>query len=290
MAGPEKWTEDLIAQRVKDGRGQGEGENYSPWLFVQEFSSKGTQTRIPSVKLKRTIHTFSYLERWLFLYTEFQQNFFDFQEQFPMERAVTLGVAKTLGIRHSRYPVTQVPVVMTMDAVVTTKGATGPDGKAVGLSVAAWDVKPARQLLKPRVVAKLSLHKAYCAHRGIPHYIFTENSISRDVIRNIDWIRMSLPKDGELVVVPGLFTWRPDQMLEELATRRSNPRSTPSITDFCAQYDVANKLERGTGIRILKQLLWDHRVQVNMNAKWIEREPIARPAAGWNTGLLRKAA
>lgn len=280
MAGPKNWTEELIAQRVKDGRGLGAGTTYSPWLLVQEFSSKGTQTRVPSAKLKRTIHTFSYLERALFLYMEFQSDFGGYQEQFPMDRSITLGAAQTLNIKHPRYPRSRVPVVMTLDAVVTMRRK---DERA---RVGAWDVKPARQLEKKRVAEKLSLHKAYCAHIGIPHYIFTENSISRDVIRNIDWIRMSLPKDGELAGVPGIFTWHPDQMLELLATCRK----TISITLFCAQYDFANKLEPGSGLRILKMLLWEHRVQVNMNAQWIEREPIPRPAPNWNTDLMRKAA
>jgi hypothetical protein len=280
MAGPQIWTEELIAQRVKNGRGIGEGANYSPWLLVQEFSSTGTQTRIPSAKLKRTIHTFSYLERALFLYTEFQSNFEGYQEQFPMERSITLGAAQTLNIKHPRYPRTSVPVVMTLDAVVTMRG---DDGRA---RVGAWDVKPARQLGKKRVAEKLSLHKAYCAHSGISHNIFTENSISKDVIRNIDWIRMSLPRDGELASVEGIFTWHPDQMLEQLATSRK----TPDVSIFCAQYDFLNHLESGTGLRIFKMLLWQHRVRVNLDAKWIEREPIPRPAPGWKSGLLRKAA
>ena len=64
---------------------------YLPWLYVQEFSSKGTQTRIPGVKVRRTVHTFSYLERALFLYLEFQDNFLGFHEQSPMDRRITLA-------------------------------------------------------------------------------------------------------------------------------------------------------------------------------------------------------
>jgi hypothetical protein len=169
---------------------------------------------------------------------------------------------------------------MTLDAVATMRDANGKD------RIAAWDVKPARQLEKSRIAEKLSLHKAYCAHRGISHYLFTENSVSRNVVRNIDWIRMCLPKNGEQALVPGIFTWHPDQMLEQLATCR---KST-TISHFCSQYDFANKLERGTGLRILKLLMWGHRVAINLDAQWIEREPIPRPALGWKSGPLRKAA
>lgn len=280
MAGPQKWTEEIIAQRVKDGRGRGEGVAYSPWLFVQEFSSKGTQTRVPGFKVKRTVHTFSYLERALFLNLEFLANFGYFQEQYPMDRAVTLGAAQALGIKHPTYPRSRIPVVMTMDALVGMKDATGQ------ISMAGWDVKPSSQLLKPRVAEKLSLHKAYCAHIGIPHYLFTEKSISRDVTRNIDWVRMSLPKDGELETVPGIFTWRTDQMLEQVA----KAKSTTSISKFCGQYDFVNRLEPGTGLRVFKMLLWGHRLQMNMDVKWIEREPLSRLKKGLVVSRERKAA
>lgn len=281
MAGPHTWTEELIAQRVKDGRGQGVGEGWLPWMYVQEFSSKGTQTRIPGAKVKRTVHTFSYLERALFLFLEFQENFLGFDEQWPMDRRITLGAAASLKIRHPRYPKTAIPVVMTLDGVARMRDEAGE------VRMAGWDVKPSRQLLKKRVAEKLSLHKAYCAHVGMPHYLFTENSVSRNVIRNIDWIRMSLPKDGELELVPGLFTSHPLDMLEQLAACRTRP----TITHFCAQYDAANHLERGTGLRIMKLLLWHHRVKVDMAAQWIEREPIPRPVSATRASApSRKAA
>lgn len=281
MAGPQNWTEELVQQRLKDGRGTGAREGFSPWLKVQEFSSRGNQTRIPSLKLKRTIHTFSYLERALYLVKEFEANFWDFNEQRAMDRAVTLGYAKALGINHPRYPRTKVPIVMTLDAVTTE---IDPDGV---ISVSAWDVKPLRHLSNPRVLAKLSLHKAYCAHVGMPHYIFTEASVPRNVVRNIDYLRMSLPRDGEIEVTPGLLTWRQDEFLEDLFKCRTRP----AITHFCSQYDQANKVEPGTGLRLFKILAWQRRLHVNLEAKWLEQQPIPRRADGAAPlEILRRAA
>jgi hypothetical protein len=281
MAGPQKWTEQLVQLRLKDGRGTGTLEGFSPWMYVQEFSSRGTQTRIPSVKLRRVIHTFSYLERALFLVKEFEANFWDFNEQRAMDRAITQGFAKSLGIRHPRYPKSNVPIVMTLDAVTTE---IDPDGV---ISVAGWDVKPLRALSNSRVLAKLSLHKAYCAHVGMPHYIFTETSVPRNVVRNIDYLRMALPRDGEIEVTPGLLTWRQDEFLEDLFKCRTRP----SISHFCARYDAGNKLEPGTGLRLFKLLAWKRRVQLDLDVKWLEQQPIPR----WNDAvaplqLLRRAA
>ena len=280
MAGPKVWTEELIAARVKAGRGSGVGAAYTPWLYVQEFSSHGTQTRVPSPKISRTVHTFSYLERALFLWQEFQPEVLDWNEQRPMDRSITLGYAKQLRIPHPRYPVTRIPIVMTLDAIGTTVDADG------AMHMTAWDVKPLRKLQDKRVLAKLSLHRAYCAHVGIPHLLFTEASLPPYVARNIDWIRSALPKEGEIEVVPGLFSWHLDQLQHDLAACRTRP----SISHFCERYDLGNKVEPGTGLRIFKMLLWQHRVSVELSLKWIERQPIPRAQQHTAAQPLRRAA
>lgn len=280
MAGPKVWTEELIAERVKAGRGSGTGANFSPWLYVQEFSSRGTQTRVPGFKVKRTVHTFSYLERGFFLVAEFLPNFLDWNEQRPMDRRITLGAAAKLGIRHPIYPRTRVPVVMTLDAVHSMVDLDG----VVGL--AALDFKPQRRLNDERTLAKLSLHRAYCSHHAIPHGLYTENSVSWQVVRNIDWVRMALPKDGETEAVPGLFTLHLNQFEEDLLACRKRP----SVSQFCMQYDQAHQVELGTGLRLFKLLVWNHRVSVNLDAKRLERELIPRRGEYIPLPVLRRAA
>ena len=140
MGGPRLWTEEVVQRRLKEGRGQGEGEDFTPWQFVQEFSSRGVQSRIPPMTLKRTVHTFSYIERALFLFVEFWLRPWLYREQLAMDRGITMGAAAALGIRYPRYPKTRVPVVMTLDAVVSS---TDLAGRPV---VAAYDCKPARHL------------------------------------------------------------------------------------------------------------------------------------------------
>ena len=55
-------SEKLIEQRIKDGRGQGYGEKYQPWLRVQDVPSDGRSHRIFSHKTKRIHHLLSDLE------------------------------------------------------------------------------------------------------------------------------------------------------------------------------------------------------------------------------------
>ncbi len=313
MAGPKKWTEELIARRQKEGRGMGTGANYSPWLYVQEFSSTGTQTRIPSLLIDRTIHTFSYIERAMYLAHEFRtgltyfsdafglklsdftdefvndgrelavldkEGLLDYREQYPMNRRVTLGAAAGLDLRHPKYPQSDVPVVMTIDAVATRRSKNGQPWAS------AWDAKPARLLHDRRTLEKLSLHRAYCAHNGMPHFLFTEKSVPKTVIRNIDWARQSQPKVGELVVVAGLFDMHPKLMLDDLW----NHSPGQSIRQYCTDYDRKHGLPIGTGIRVFKILLWRHDLVVDMRAEQIELLRVPKPSAPPVAIAIRRAA
>ena len=40
------WDSKKLDRWIKEGRGQGEGENYKPWLTIQDFPSMGRVTRV----------------------------------------------------------------------------------------------------------------------------------------------------------------------------------------------------------------------------------------------------
>lgn len=63
------WTDNKINQFIKEGRGQGEGSNYIPWLKVGDFSSLGRSHRIRDTKSGRIHHFFSDLEKKLLLFS-----------------------------------------------------------------------------------------------------------------------------------------------------------------------------------------------------------------------------
>lgn len=278
--GPKRWTEDLIKKRQKAGRGQGSASEYLPWISVQEFSSQGNQTRVPSLVFNRTVHTFSYIEHAMYLYHEFQPGLLDYREQYPMDRSITLGAAKALGIRHPTYPITRNPVVMTLDALVFRKA---PDGTT---AVSAWDAKPLEKLDEPRIREKLALHKAYCKFVGIPHYLFTENSLSGNFVANIEWLRGSLPKPGEHDSILPLLAIHTNRIIETLAITSKKL----SIGKFCALYDDANLFEHGITMRLFKILIWNRVISVDLNAKAVERLPLPQVPTYTGNAEMRKAA
>jgi hypothetical protein len=50
------WTQDKFERYIKEGRGQGSGSNYQPWIKIQDFPSKGRVSRPPGWKTNREHH------------------------------------------------------------------------------------------------------------------------------------------------------------------------------------------------------------------------------------------
>lgn len=77
-------TIDKIEKFKAEGRGQGEFEDYIPWLTVRDFPSNGRCAREKGVKINRDYHFLSDLERYFFYITEWDTNVVNIREQFPI--------------------------------------------------------------------------------------------------------------------------------------------------------------------------------------------------------------
>ncbi|WP_233882598.1 hypothetical protein [Brevibacillus laterosporus] len=73
-----------IEKRIKEGRGQGYGREYIPWLLIQDVPSSGRATRIHGWKTNRFHHVHSDLERSYFYILEWSDIVTDIREQFPL--------------------------------------------------------------------------------------------------------------------------------------------------------------------------------------------------------------
>lgn len=275
-----KVREADIRKLIRAGFGIGEGSTFKPWQTVHSFSSRGNSHRMHSVKTGRTHHLFSNIERALFLKAEYGETFVDFQEQRAMEREHTLAFAKVLGIRHPVFIGTNVPYVMTLDAVVVRRGT---DGK---LYREAYDAKESSALLDSRTLEKLSMHRMYCEHRGWKHTIVTNDTFPRSVIRNLEWIRMGARKPLEVITVHGLFDDLPQRMLAEV--REGQPRA--AVKDYCAGFDEAHGLLRGTALRVMQVLLWQHHLTADLSGGPLHLTSVASLLPDSDSNRLRKAA
>ena len=73
--------EDKIARFAKEGRGQGHGADYRPWLTIQDVSSRGLSSRIKSEKTGRDHHLLSDVETDTFLMLDWSDVVTDIREQ-----------------------------------------------------------------------------------------------------------------------------------------------------------------------------------------------------------------
>jgi hypothetical protein len=249
------WTEAYIASLVREGRGQGEGYEYLPWITTQSFASRGTQSRIPIPGIGSAVHVMSNIERHMFLLHRHRGGLVAYLSQFPLPREVTLAVAEHLGIRHPRYPSTTVPVVMTIDALVTTRT---PDNLDI---TCAWDAKPHSELNNKRTLEKLSIVRGACDLLGYPHHLFTDKTVPRTTIRSIEWLSVARNRANECPVESEMLRAHKLTLVADLYNKR--PRKT--IDQYCTRSDKVNNLPLGLSLRALKQLILEDVLNVDIS-------------------------
>ncbi|MEQ1543616.1 TnsA endonuclease N-terminal domain-containing protein [Methyloglobulus sp.] len=168
-----------IIKRFKEGRGQGYGKHYKPFLTVRDVPSKGRVHRRPSITHGRVVHLLSDLELAAFVLFDWHESVVDIREQFPLNPEKTINIANRTGIKHPAAK--GVNQVMTTDLLIDLK----MDGK---LSTQAISVKYRDDLEDPRVIEKQEIEKRFWEGEQIQWFIFTENEVPHTLIQNIKWL------------------------------------------------------------------------------------------------------
>src|SRR5690606_24585330 len=173
------FDEAKIARFLKEGRGQGEGKSYKPWLMVRDVPSLGRSTRIASWTVGREHHLLSDLETRYFYLLDWTDDVTDIREQYPLPRDVTVEIAERLGIRHPRDLQSKVDIVVTTDFLVSKRTAQG-------VLTLARAIKPAAQLDDARVIEKLQIERSYWEDIGVDWGIVTDADLDVTICKNIE--------------------------------------------------------------------------------------------------------
>jgi hypothetical protein len=253
-------TEKKIAEMEKEGRGQGKGENYKPWINIQDFPSSGLVTRGKGWKTNRIHHFLSKLERDYFYVLEWNQSVVDIREQFPLNREDTLFIATNKGIKHPTDPKSQIPIVMTTDFLITVTNSAGTKHYA-------RTIKPSKELENKRTIEKLEIERSYWEDRGIDWGIITEKEMPRNLVENVEWLHSSY------FGIEGL----PTSALHTYAQQMKSfiKKYNTSIIEMVTEFDKTFQLENGMGLEILKHLIARQELRVDINQKihthfWVE--------------------
>jgi hypothetical protein len=253
----------IIDKRIKAGRGQGRGAEYTPWLHIQDVPSSGLVHRIKGWKTHREHHFLSRLECEYFYALEWSPLVSDIREQYPLlPQAETLAIAQACGFRHPADPKTKEPIVMTTDFVITLS-------KGVLQSLdCARTVKPAVQLHSKRTLEKLEIERRYWQARQADWGIVTEREIPKALARNVELLH------GYLQVTDRLA-------LSEDEIRRITPVLTAqvqrghwSLREVASACDREFGLEPGTGLTLAYHLLATRQWSIDMNLRINSGKPL----------------
>ncbi|GAB6513222.1 TPA: heteromeric transposase endonuclease subunit TnsA [Bacillus cereus] len=253
-------TEKKIEQMEKEGRGQGTGEDYKPWINIQDFPSNGLSTRGKGWKTNRIHQFLSKLERDYFYVLEWNNIVIDIREQFPLIREDTWCIANEKGIKHPTDPKTQIPIVMTTDFLITIKDQTGT-------THVARTVKPSKELENERTIEKFEIERAYWESRGIDWGIITEKEIPKSMVENVEWLHSSYLEIEDL---PASTLHTYSQQLKSFIQKCNT-----SIIEMVTEFDQTFQLENGMALEILKHLIARKEVPVDITRKiythlWVE--------------------
>ena len=244
------WNHTIYKKHLHEGRGQGIGATYSPWVCIQDFPSLGMVSRVSGTTTGRIHHLMSNLELSLFYLLDWSDDVTDIREQYPLADLVqAIEIAEKANIRYPYDTKSGFPYVLTSDFYLDTKQG------AMVISV-----KPSSELGKPRVREKLEIERRYWTIRGVPWSIMTENEINRVKANNIEWLAQA--KD---LSVFGLSEATQAACREYFLNLFYTTRSPLAI--LFKAVERAFGLTVGMGLNIYKHLAYWKRIVFNANDK-----------------------
>ncbi|WP_176060979.1 TnsA endonuclease N-terminal domain-containing protein [Paraburkholderia sp. BCC1876] len=235
-----------IARFIKEGRGQGSGATYKPWLTIQDVPSDGRAHRAYGWKTKRVHHLLSDIEYRHFLLLDWATEVTDIREQFPLDFEKTREISENAGIKHPKNPRSDELEVMTTDFLVFL-------GSGANRKLVAWAIKPAEKLNDARVIEKLEIERRYWAAQGnVQWHISTERELPLDRVEALDWMHGCWDLSG---VEEPRFGFFADAKYRFASAVDSDTYRSMPLNDACSHLDVQHNCMDGTHLMVARHLL-----------------------------------
>ncbi|BAY22643.1 Tn7-like transposition protein A [Calothrix sp. NIES-2100] len=242
----------VIDKRISQGRGEGRGHDYTPWLLIQDVASQGLATRTKGWKTKRVHHLLSKMELNYFYALEWSPIVYDIREQYPLlPLEETVAIAEQCGIPHPKDPKTQEFIVMTTDFVITIP-------QNIGICEQARTVKPAKELDNKRTIEKFEIERRYWESRNTSWGIVTEHEIPSVLTNNIAHLHNRFYADDLSL------SEREIAQVKKLLTQWVMQRDE-RLTELTAECDDRLGLEAGDSLSVAWHLLATRQWLVDMN-------------------------
>ncbi|WP_342511821.1 TnsA endonuclease N-terminal domain-containing protein [Sporosarcina sp. FSL K6-1522] len=250
--------------RLKDGRGQGRGREYVPFIQTNDnkVASEGWLTRTLGWKTGRIHHTLSKHEYQFLLVQEWSDNIVDIREQYPLTPIeMTMEIASKLNIRH--------PHLKGENVVMSTDFMLSVVNKDEDIIDVARTIKPVSRLTK-RTLELFEIERRYFQEIGINWAMVFDKPKPINMIRNIDWMY-----DAKFLGSrPGIDLEMVDLVAGPLFNLLSSYSPKDSISKNCLKSDAELGLEAGTSLYIMQHMLVNKVWKTDMNQLIRENRPL----------------
>jgi hypothetical protein len=279
-----------ILRMIAEGRGQGSGQNFQPWIKTQDFPSQGQRNREFGVTTQRQHDYMSLQELHYHYIVDWTQPVKDIQEQFPLfslnSRSPldeTLAIAKQCGIRYPTCRVSKEPVPLTTDFLLTI-------ARPIGVVKVARTVKLRKDLLDMRkfrrIIEKFEIERRYWKARGVHWAIVTDREINLILADNIKWA-LKFYSTSELHPLAEQSIVQIAIALTEMVTQSNAP-----LCEVALNCDERLGLDSGRCLTVARHLIATRQWLVDMTTKPIhpaEKLELLRVALSGRDNTLRKA-
>jgi hypothetical protein len=246
-------------QKIKEGRGSGSGQDYKPWIQIQDFGSKGRVARGKGIKTGRMHGFLSDLECNYYYYLDISDNVIDIREQYPLlPIEETILIANELGLEHPRNPITKEYEAITTDFFIDFREQDGT------LLSKARTLKYKNDLLDKRVLEKFEIERQYFERHGVDWGIVTEDEIDDSVAEFISDL-YTYQNLNEIEFYKECDSDELDEMKMYFISQCSSYEG--SMKNLCRSFDKNMHMCAGSGITMFKHLLVNKLISINIYEK-----------------------
>jgi len=247
------WTQNKLERFLKEGRGQGVGKEYKPWLTIQDIPSRGRASRLYSSKTDRLHHLFTDMETNLFYLFNWEDTVIDIREHYPLlDMLDTVENTNDIELHKLVDKKTKTPYIVTTSFLLTLKA----NGKK---EILALSVKSTTELDKKYQLKLLEIQRRYWEAKGIKWFIVTQKDIPTVKSKNIEWLYTAT--DGNR----GLSDEEIEYLSAILQTRLKE--SNKSVRKIASDFDNEFYLDSGTGVYLFKYLVAKKTIKVDIDKK-----------------------
>lgn len=249
----QSWNENKYNRFVKEGRGQGAGKEYKPWLTIQDFPSMGRVSRILGWKSGRVHHLFSDLQARYFYMLEWEDTVVDIREHFPLlDLEDTLQQKSDLNFKLFTDKESGYPYTLSTNFLITINRTDG-----VNLHLAR-SIKMASELEKKKTLERLEIERRYWEEKGIDWGVVTQKEISNSLAKNVEWVHSCLYSYAERGFTQDELIYLGNALIERLVDAKH------SIRKITADFDKEFNYDSGTGLFVFKFLVASKQIGIDM--------------------------